>query len=89
MLGDIEYSLADRAEAGMPIYAECGRLMYLGRSLTGFDKTTHSMAGVLPLDVGMDNELPCDRYVKIGTLAPSLLGWRARRRKKGARGGGG
>ncbi|MCF8110912.1 MAG: cobyrinate a,c-diamide synthase [Desulfobacteraceae bacterium] len=38
------------AEAGLPVYAECGGLMYLGRSLV-LDKI-YPMAGVLPIVFG-------------------------------------
>ncbi|MBK8324968.1 MAG: cobyrinate a,c-diamide synthase [Betaproteobacteria bacterium] len=40
------------AERGMPIYAECGGLMYLARTLS-HDGETCAMAGVLPVDVAM------------------------------------
>ena len=39
------------AENGLPVYAECGGLMYLGRSLV-FEDRTFPMAGVLPVDFG-------------------------------------
>jgi cobyrinic acid a,c-diamide synthase len=42
-------SIRDAAERGMPMYAECGGLIYLGRSLA-VDNKTYSMTGVLPLD---------------------------------------
>ncbi|BEQ13094.1 cobyrinate a,c-diamide synthase [Desulfoferula mesophila] len=45
-------SLAAAAEAGLPIYAECGGLMYLGRRLV-VDGQAWDMAGVLPLDFVM------------------------------------
>jgi cobyrinic acid a,c-diamide synthase len=44
-------SLADlrrAAAAGLPIVAECGGLLLLGRSLEDSQGTTHAMAGVLP-----------------------------------------
>jgi len=41
-----------RIEEGMPVYAECGGLMYLGRTITYQDET-RSMVGALPLDVTM------------------------------------
>jgi cobyrinic acid a,c-diamide synthase len=39
------------AEGGLPIYAECGGLMYLGESLV-FDGVTYPMAGVFPVIFG-------------------------------------
>jgi cobyrinic acid a,c-diamide synthase len=38
-------------ENGLPVYAECGGLMYLGRTLV-FEDRTFPMAGVLPVDFG-------------------------------------
>jgi cobyrinic acid a,c-diamide synthase len=39
------------AEIGMPIYAECGGLMYLGEHLV-LDGKTYDMAGILPVTFG-------------------------------------
>ena len=45
-------SLRQAARDGLPIYAECGGLMYLGRSIVvGGD--SHSMTGVFPVDFEM------------------------------------
>jgi cobyrinic acid a,c-diamide synthase len=66
------------AEAGMPIYAECGGLIYLGETLT-LKEGTFAMTGVLPIVFGfskrpqghgytivrVDRENP---FFKIGTL---------------------
>ena len=41
-------SIRQAAGRGIPVYGECGGLMYLGRSLTGFDGVAHPMAGLLP-----------------------------------------
>ncbi len=41
-------SLQDAASSGMPIYAECGGLMYLGRTLEDQAGDTYPMAGILP-----------------------------------------
>ena len=41
-------SIRQAAARGVPVYGECGGLMYLGRSLTGFDGVAHPMAGLLP-----------------------------------------
>lgn len=42
------------AEQGLPIYAECGGLMFLGRELM-LDDGTFPMAGVLPVSFGFSN----------------------------------
>jgi cobyrinic acid a,c-diamide synthase len=42
------------ADSGMPVYAECGGLMYLGRSIVGFDGREHIMSSVLPLASRID-----------------------------------
>jgi cobyrinic acid a,c-diamide synthase len=46
-------SLKDAAEAGLPIYAECGGFIYLGESLTIGDKH-YPMAGALPVKFSME-----------------------------------
>jgi cobyrinic acid a,c-diamide synthase len=66
--------LRERTAGGLPIYAECGGFIYLGRSLTGFDGETHAMAGVLPLDFTMDREHLSIAYVTATTVAASPLG---------------
>jgi cobyrinic acid a,c-diamide synthase len=40
------------AENGLPIYAECGGLMYLGKELI-LEEKSYPMAGVLPLSFGL------------------------------------
>jgi cobyrinic acid a,c-diamide synthase len=66
--------LRERVASGLPIYAECGGFIYLGRTLTGFDGETHAMAGVLPLDFMMDREHLSIAYVTATTAADSPLG---------------
>lgn len=46
-------SLRDAIESGLPVYAECGGLMYLGESLT-VDTRTFPLAGALPLTFSME-----------------------------------
>jgi cobyrinic acid a,c-diamide synthase len=43
-------TIHDRVESGMPVFAECGGLMYLARELV-VDDVVHSMVGVLDLVV--------------------------------------
>jgi cobyrinic acid a,c-diamide synthase len=66
--------LRKRAHAGMPLYAECGGLLYLARSLTDFDGSRHEMSGVLPVDIVMDRKHLAISYVTVRTASPSLLG---------------
>ncbi|MEK7991778.1 MAG: cobyrinate a,c-diamide synthase [Thiotrichaceae bacterium] len=46
---DLKQSIKQAIEQGLPVYAECGGLMYLARQLTWDDKTWE-MVGALPLD---------------------------------------
>ncbi len=41
-------AIRSAAAAGMPIYAECGGLMYLTEAMVDADGATHAMVGVLP-----------------------------------------
>lgn len=45
-------SLRTKVEAGLPVYAECGGLIYLGRSIT-VNGTVYPMSGILPVDFHM------------------------------------
>ncbi len=58
--------------SGMPIYAECGGLMYLGRSLRT-SGTTERMAGVIPVDVEMDGQIHRFGYRQLLTLEDNIL----------------
>ncbi|WP_459924608.1 cobyrinate a,c-diamide synthase [Desulfatiferula olefinivorans] len=50
------------ADAGLPIYAECGGLMYLGRDLT-VDGALYPMVGVFPLSFGLSKRPQGHGYV--------------------------
>lgn len=54
--------LKEAAEQGLPVYAECGGLIYLGRSLRVEDRT-YRMTGVLPLDFVLEKKPQAHGYV--------------------------
>lgn len=56
--------IADRIEAGLPTYAECGGLMYLARSIT-WQGTTGRMVGAIPADVVMHRKPVGRGYVTL------------------------
>ena len=62
------------AEAGMPIYAECGGYMYLMRTLVDFAGNTHEMAGVFPAQARMTEKLQMVGYVEAEQTADTVLG---------------
>lgn len=55
------------AENGLPIYAECGGLMYLGRSLT-LENETYPMTGVLPIDFGFERRPQGHGYTELEVI---------------------
>jgi len=65
-------SLAGAAAAGMPVYAECGGLVYLCRSLET-DGRERSMAGVLPLQARMTGRRQALGYVEATARRDSIL----------------
>ena len=48
-------SLHEAVETGLPVYAECGGLMYLGKELI-VEERTYPMAGVFPLRFAIDGK---------------------------------
>ncbi len=59
-------SVRGAAEQGLPIYAECGGLIYLGRSLQVEGKN-YSMTGVLPLDFVLEARPQAHGYTVLRT----------------------
>jgi len=55
-------SLREAASAGLPVYAECGGLMYLGRELL-VGGVSHPMAGILDLSIEQTASLRGHGYV--------------------------
>ncbi len=70
----LKRSIARQAAAGLPIYAECGGLMYLAREIEDLEGRRHPMAGVLPLKVRMLPRLKALGYREVTLTASGLLG---------------
>ena len=58
------------AEKGLPIYAECGGLMYLSKELL-WEGKTYPMAGVLPAVIGISRKPKGHGYTVIEVGAPN------------------
>ena len=62
------------AQEGLPIYAECGGLMYLAKEITTKDGISFPMAGVLLLRVQMTERLVNFGYAEVSLTSDCLLG---------------
>ena len=62
------------AASGRPVYAECGGMIYLSRSLSTGDGETYAMADVLPLSMQMTDKLVQFGYVTVEFTEDCLLG---------------
>ncbi len=51
-------------DAGKPVYAECGGLMYLGKSIITKDEREYEMAGFLPIKTRMHKKFQALGYVR-------------------------
>jgi len=65
-------SLRSAAESGLPIYAECGGLIYLGRSLTAAGKQ-YPMTGVLPLDFVLEKKPQAHGYTALSAGSMNMF----------------
>jgi cobyrinic acid a,c-diamide synthase len=63
-------SVRDAAVGGLPVYAECGGLIYLARSLRWND-TTYPMSGLIPIDLDMHRKPVGHGYTLIHIDAPN------------------
>jgi len=64
------HSLADAATRGLPVYAECGGLMLLSRSIQ-WQGRRFRMAGVLPIDIDVGSAPQGHGYVEIAVDTPN------------------
>jgi cobyrinic acid a,c-diamide synthase len=70
----LKQALKTEAAGGLPIYAECGGLMYLAREIRDLEGRVHPMAGVFPFSVRMLPRLKALGYREVTLTADSLLG---------------
>lgn len=66
-------SIKKCASTGMPIYAECGGLMYLCQSIMGFKGDCYPMVGIVPGICKMQEKLQRVGYVTGQVLRPSII----------------
>ena len=62
------------AEAGRPVYAECGGLMYLAETLEDADGVAYPMAGVLPAGVRMRPRRMALGYTEVALTHDTPIG---------------
>ena len=64
-----------RAHAqGVPIYAECGGLLYSARTVRTSDGATHQMAGIVPVDLALEATLLQIGYRDLRVASTCMLG---------------
>jgi len=70
----VKHDLAAAVAAGLPVYAECGGLMYLTRGITDLEGVFHPMVGVLPTRARMLERRKALGYREVTvTLSGSLF----------------
>ena len=67
-------SLRALADRGMPIYAECGGLMYLADAIRTIDGNQYEMVGILGGVAVMHERLQAIGYVEVETANETILG---------------
>lgn len=66
-------SIFEAGKNKMPIYAECGGLMYLSRRIDDFDGRSYEMVGLIPALCRMHEKLQTVGYIEAKALSDSLL----------------
>ena len=61
------------ADEGMPVYGECGGLMYLSRSLSTVEGRRVSLGNVLPLDVQMTRKRQALGHVEVEAITDCAI----------------
>ena len=67
-------SIRQAATQGIPVYGECGGLMYLSEGITDFEGTQYQMTGLVPCRSVMTKKLARMGYVEIEFNQDTILG---------------
>ncbi len=67
-------SIRQFARNGGVVYAECGGLMYLSKTLRDFDGTVYAMVGIFPVGVAMSRKRMTLGYRELTLKQPGILG---------------
>ncbi len=62
------------AEDGLPIYAECGGMIYLSQGILSGDGIFYKMAGIIPKRARMEKKLAAIGYREVELLKDCILG---------------
>jgi cobyrinic acid a,c-diamide synthase len=65
-------SLKKEVEKGLPVYAECGGLMYLGQALL-LDKKSYPMTGIFPLSFCLEKKPQAHGYTVVKVTADNAF----------------
>lgn len=65
--------IREKIEQGLPVYAECGGLMYLAKDITGSGGQKFKMVGSVPARVVQEDSLQAMGYVEVEATRDSLL----------------
>ncbi len=66
-------SIYEAGKKGMPIYAECGGLMYLTKAISDFTGHSYEMVGLVPAVSKMCSKLQTVGYVEATAIGANLL----------------
>ncbi|ADL12378.1 cobyrinate a,c-diamide synthase [Acetohalobium arabaticum] len=69
----MQKSIKEAIVAGMPVYAECGGLMYLTEAITDFEGETHSMVGSISGRIEMTDRLQAMGYAEAEVKEDNIL----------------
>lgn len=70
---DMHQAIRRAAGLNMPIYAECGGLMYLSRQIVDFDGQAFDLVGLVPAVCRMESRLQTVGYVEATALGDNIL----------------